>query len=485
MPISVPPSLRPSIPKPPEVVDRDAVWGALSDMWHRPEAALLMGLGRRRAGKSWVLARFARAVHGIYYQATKRTETEQLAALSQLVGERFGDAALSQGVAFPHWDALFGYLTRQAAGGPLLLVLDEFPYLAEAAPALPSILQAVWDHQWSGAQVKVILNGSHISAMRRLEASDQPLYGRRTGRLQFPPFTLEHVPAFVPGYGARDVLRTYGIFGGLPGHLALLRPDESLAANVARLILDPGGRLADDAERLLDGFLGEADVHYSILQAIANGQHTWSRITSRVGKPGGSLSRPMRWLEEMQVVARHVPITDDPRTSRRASYRLADPYLAFWHRFVAPLVAAGETSLTSPDALWSARIAPALNDHMGHVFEELCRGWAARSTRLPFRPVRVGAWWDGTSEHEIDVVALGPDRELLVGECKWGPVDDHDLVRLRARATRLHAELPASAQGGPLIVACFSARGEWGPGVARDIASGAVQGVRGEELLAG
>ena len=170
----------------------------------RPDPALLFGVDRRRAGKSWVLARFARAVEGIYYQATRRTETEQLAALSLIIGRRFTDTAPLRGVSFPTREDLFAYLTVHAARTPLLVVLDEFPYLAETAPALPSILQDVWDHQWINTQIKVVRNGSHISAMRRLEEADQPLYGRRTGRLVFPPFHVEHVRAFVPGYDIRD-----------------------------------------------------------------------------------------------------------------------------------------------------------------------------------------------------------------------------------------------------------------------------------------
>ena len=483
MPSRLAPPNATAVPKPDDVVDRDAVWTELSRIWTRPDPALLFGVGRRRAGKSWVLARFARAVEGIYYQATRRTETEQLAALSLIIGRRFNDTALLRGVSFPTWEDLFAYLTVHAARTPLLVVLDEFPYLAEAAPALPSILQDVWDHQWLNTQIKVVLNGSHISAMRRLEEADQPLYGRRTGRLVFPPFHVEHVRAFVPDYDARDVLRTFGIFGGLPGHLAALQPEDDLATNVARLILDPSGRLADDAERVLDAFLNDADIHYSIIQAIATGEHTWTNITQRVGKPSGSLSRPMKWLEEMQFVARIVPITENARTSRRTRYRIADPYIAFWHRFIAPLLATGETSLTSADALWAGRVAPSLNDYMGRPFEEACRAWVGRTARLPFRPSRVGTWWDSTSQNEIDIVALGAQRELLVGECKWGRVDDDDLKTLRTRAALLHAELPAAAQGGAVVLACFSASGDWGPGVAREIQAGAVLGLTAEDLL--
>ena len=70
--------------------------------------------------------------------------------------------------------------------------------------------------------------------MQRLEQADQPLYGRRTGRLMFPPFTHEYASAFVPAYTARERLITFSIFGGLPGHLALLDAKRGLAANVVR-----------------------------------------------------------------------------------------------------------------------------------------------------------------------------------------------------------------------------------------------------------
>jgi uncharacterized protein len=469
--------------RPGDIVDRDQVWRTLVEAWKSDGPELLVGLGRRRAGKSWVLARFARSVGGLYYQATRRTEADQLAVLSRIVGEHYGDPALSRGVPFPDWEALFAYLTQKAGGEAFLLVIDEFPYLAEAAPALPSILQATWDHEWSSSKARVVLNGSHITAMKRLEEADQPLYGRRTRRLTFPPFEAQDVRAFVPRYSTRETLLAYGIFGGLPGHLGLVRPDQDLKANVSRLLLDPDGRLADEAERMLDAFLGDADIHYSILQAIAQGERKWNRISSRLGKPGGSLSRPMRWLEGMHLVRRLVPVTDNPETSKRTLYSLSDPYVGFWHRFIAPLRATGELSLATPEALWEGRIKPGLDDYMGPVFEDACRAWVARAEALPFRPSRLGAWWDSTSEDEVDVVALGPTDEVLVGTCKWGAVSDRDLAALRTSAAALMPELPSSHQSGAMTYACFSARGAWGPAVAGEIEAGSVLGFTGEDLL--
>lgn len=435
-----------SVEKPTEIVDRQREWEDLVSVWQNQRPELVFALGRRRVGKSFLLTRFANAVGGIYYQATQRTEAEQLAQLSRIVGRHFQDAALLRGVPFSDWEGLFEYLADRAGDRPLLLVLDEFPYLTSAAPALASIIQKLWDHRLAETRVKLVLSGSHITAMRRFEGADQPLYGRRTHRLLVQPFSYADVGSFVSTYSARDQLLAYGAFGGLPGHLALLDPKEDVAANVARTMLTPSGRMSDDAQHMLDAFVSEAEVHYSIIHAVATGDRTWSRITSRLGKSSGSLSRPMRWLEEMQVVRRAVPVTEkNPSKSKKAIYHVTDPYLAFWHRFVAPHVAAGTLGLVEPQVLWKESVAPYLNDYMGPMFEQACREYivADPGERMPFPPLRVGSWWNHDGTEEVDVVALGKDGQLLVGECKWGATAEADLRNLMRRA-----ELIAQDMGG-------------------------------------
>ncbi|MFV1959853.1 MAG: ATP-binding protein [Planctomycetota bacterium] len=327
----------------------------------------------------------------------------------------------------------------------------------EAAPALPSILQAFLDHEGRASKLKIALCGSAIATMKRLEGPDQPLYARRTARLHLRPFAARDVRAFFPGHPARDRARTYGVFGGLPGHLALLDPDRDFEANVAAHVLDPASRLYDEAQHMLDAFLGEAQVHYSILEAIASGQATWGGITKTVGKTSGSVSRPMDWLTEMEIVRRVVPITErDPSKTKRAVYRISDPYVTFWHRFVGPIVRRGGTWLAAPDDLYRTRIAPRLDDHMGPVFEEMCRESLSRLVGLPFSPYEVGEWWGRGSTEQIDVVAFGEGDEVLVGEVKWGHVDRHDLGLLRRRSTALKKEIGPSAR---MHLALFSGRG--------------------------
>ena len=468
--------------KPAEIVDRDREWETLRTLWGSGKPELAFVVGRRRIGKSFILGRFAREVDGLYYQATRRTEAEQLSKLSNAIGEHFGDRALRQGVSFPDWEALLGYLTERAGAKPFLLVLDEFPYMIDAAPALPSILQDWWDHHWPSTQFKLALSGSHITAMRQLEAAQQPLYGRRTRRLILAPFGPSDVSAFVPKYDPVARLEAYGIIGGLPGNLSLLDPALDLAHNAAALLLDPAGRLVDEAQHMLDAFLGDAAVHYSIVEAVATGDHTWKGIASRIGRSGGSMTRPLEWLIDMHVVTRTVPITEkDPRKSRRALYRVTDPYVAFWHRFVAPLAAVGSIGLVDPLVLWHDVVAPQIPDYMGFAYEEACRHAVRHALlALPLTPVRVGEWWDRTSTQQIDLVALGGKRELFVGECKWGDVTTRDLEALEHRAQLLATELGGARR---IHLAVFSANARFDAGVKAAIKAGQVQGYTAADIV--
>ncbi|MEM7786880.1 MAG: ATP-binding protein [Bacteroidota bacterium] len=432
------------VPKPSDVLDRDREWSTLARAVEEPGPGLVLVVGRRRAGKSFLLTRFARVTGGLYVQATRKTEREQLLDVSRALGERFDDAALRR-VSLPDWEAVLDYVVERAAGERFAFVLDEFPYLADAAPALPSVIQAWWDHRAPGTRVTLVLSGSHVSAMNRLVGADQPLYGRRTARVDVRPFDGVDAARFAPGWSARDKVRLYAVFGGLPGHLALVDPERTLGENVARHVLDASGRLYDEAAYAFDAFLSDAAVHYSVVEAVASGERRWSRITSRVGKQTSALKRPLDWLLDMGVVERVAPITEYPRPNpKRVQYRLSDPYLAFWHRFVADVKGRGLASLIEPETLWSRTVEPRLDEvHVAGVFEDVCRQWVARRassddgalSRLPFAPVQVGSWWAGDASEEVDVVALDGKGGLLVGECKWGRADGRDLDTLVRRGT--------------------------------------------------
>jgi AAA+ ATPase superfamily predicted ATPase len=430
------------IEKPDDILDRQAEWAELVDLVGSDSAELVFMHGRRRVGKSWMLQRFARAAGAIYYQATRGTAPQQINELTEVVAEYFDDVALQSGAQLSEWTDLFRYIGDKVDGDGTILIIDEFPYLLDDSPELTSVLQAQWDQQWKDSGFKLLLCGSHIKMMKQLEEHDQPLHGRRTARLKVSPFIYRDLESIVPNYDTQDLFRTYGIFGGVPGHLDHLDPQASLRENVGRLMLRPSRRLYDEARHILDGFGKSADVHYSTLFTIATGAHTWGEIKGNVDRSGGSLRPVIEWLEDLELIEREVPVTkDQPHKTKVSQYRITDPYLRFWYRFIQPIYSSGSVGMASPEALWRKRIEPGLDDYMGSVFEDVCRDFARHLLDLPLEPVRVGRWWTRKSDEEVDILVRGVDDELFVGECKWGTVTGKDLQKLKQRGRKIAEEI--------------------------------------------
>jgi len=127
-------------------------------------------------------------------------------------------------------------------------------------------------------------------------------------------------------------------------------------------------------------------------------------------------------VAQSQLVRTAAPVSEPLQATeafRSSRYHLADPYLRFYFRFIAPNLGLVEQELT--DLLWE-RMAEQFRAFVGGTaFEELCRGWTlaqARAGTLPFLPEIVGSHW--ARDVQVDVVAVNwRERAILLGECKW------------------------------------------------------------------
>ena len=278
--------------------------------------------------------------------------------------------------------------------------------------------EKVWDECLQHTRLMLILCGSHIGMMEReVLLYRAPLYGRRTGQVHLRPLPLRATVAFFPRYNPVQQIEAYAVLGGTPAYLAQFDDREPLLANIERHILDPGSYLYLEPQFLLREELREPRNYFAILQAIAQSRTRLNEIAQATGLGRQTISRYLAILQDLHLVERQVPATERrPDKSRKGIYRLRDPFLRFWFRFVAPHFSTLEGGDTAPTA---RLVAKELRTFTGPVFEDLCRDWVmeqAATGRLPFVPERTGAWW-GRHE-EIDIMAIGEDAALF-GECKW------------------------------------------------------------------
>jgi len=221
----------------------------------------------------------------------------------------------------------------------MVVVLDEFTYLTEVAPALPSLLQAIWDNQLQHTQIMLVLCGSYIGLMERQALTySAPLYGRRTAQIYLQPFSFYQACAFLPNYSAEDRVRAYAVVGGMPAHLEGWDDTLTVADNIERLILQPEVPLYDERRLLLRQELRDPHNYFSILRALAAGRTRLGKIaqTARI-ESMPLVSKYLSTLRDLRLVERRVPVTETPARSRRGIHQIADNYLRFWFRFVQPL----------------------------------------------------------------------------------------------------------------------------------------------------
>src|SRR4051794_7213498 len=125
--------------KPKRIFARDVEWGHLTAFASGSPGHPQLGVvsGRRRQGKTYLVEALAEQTDGLYFGATQATETESLALFAAALGRHLEMAAPPR---LNSWDEAIGFLfSMERSAGPI--VIDEFPYLSKASPALPSILQ--------------------------------------------------------------------------------------------------------------------------------------------------------------------------------------------------------------------------------------------------------------------------------------------------------------------------------------------------------
>jgi AAA+ ATPase superfamily predicted ATPase len=417
-------------------VDRETELALLEKHYASHQAEFFVLYGRRRVGKTELLAHFCEGKRHIFFVADQVPEQSLRASLSVAVNDLiFGPGQV--GAVYNTWDDLFSTLAQQAQSERLVVVIDEFPYLVAAHPPLGSILQRIWDHTLKNTQIMLILNGSYIGMMEETILGYQaPLYGRRTAQYLLEPLNFFDAQHFFLPYGSEDRLRTYAVYGGTPAYLQTLNSELSLAENIQEGILRRGSILYDEVRFILQQELREPRNYFAVMQAIASGNTRQNEIKLAAGLD--NIAPYLDTLRQLHLVERAVPVTETkPHKSRRGIYRLKDPYVRFWFCFVLPNRSQLERG--AGQMVYDSAIQPALDHYTSLTFEQVCCQYFWRkglAGELSFIPQKIGGWWK--AHQEVDLVLLG-DQQLMMAECKWSsrPVGTDVFRNLEAKTNHV------------------------------------------------
>jgi AAA+ ATPase superfamily predicted ATPase len=403
-------------------IGREAEMAKLEALYKEPGFQMPVIYGRRRVGKTRLLQEFCAGKKCVFYTAIEQNDGEALRLFSRALLEALPGEASSYIDSFDSWDSAFRYAADFARTERLILAIDEYPYLAGANSALPSILQRAIDHYFSAGSLFLVLCGSSMSFMENEVLNyKSPLYGRRTAQLKIQPLDCFDSIKFLPGWEEAERLMAYGITGGIPQYLLAAARHDSFREAVVEEFLTGSGVLYEEPANLMKQEMREPAVYNSVIRAVAGGASRQSEISDRVGMPSGSAANYIRALADLDIIEKERPFGD--KSPRRVVYRVKDHLFRFWHRFIPaalPMIGMG-----MPSEAYDMLIAPNYSEYFGPVFEEICRQYLVRRNRkrsLGDIYTNFSRWW-GTNpatkqQEEIDIVGAG-ENGALFGECKW------------------------------------------------------------------
>jgi hypothetical protein len=423
------------------LVNREPELRRLRAHWAAVEAGaarLVVVTGRRQVGKTFLLSHQVDVVakgsgpsRALLFTALPgASERQQLDAFATTMRQQFDEPFLPD--RFDRWDAALRWLASTAAVSPVLVVIDEFPYLLESTPTMPGHLQQLWDEVRRTSvppRLMLVLTGSSVAVMRAMSGSTGALFGRLDDELRIDPFDLPAAAEVLDRLEPATVLEAYAACGGYPHHLTTWDQRASTTENLQRLIFSPGGLLLRNGAQLIAD-VPEDGGYRRTLHAIGSGAHESSRVAASAGQ---RVERPIELLERATLVRLDRPLGSPDRTPGR--WELTDAFLRGWYE----LCWADQERI---EAGLGERIAEARagrwQRHLGWVFEEQARAHAIRQAAAGELPseARYGRWWSTRgAQVEIDILGMVGGRTLVIGEARWDarPLSGRVLEELKAK----------------------------------------------------
>lgn len=392
----------------------------LNNLYAQGIFQLFILYGRRRVGKTTLLAEFCKDKDTIFFAAEQDSEKGNLDKFSELIFSHYGETTLSP---FLSWDNAITFVDERQGDKPLVLVFDEFPYLAKNNKKILSNLQHLIDHKLQYGKLFIILCGSYMSFMEKEVLGEKsPIFGRRTAQLKLKPFTYDIATQFVSDCTNEQKCEYYGAVGGTAQYLGRLRSDANFEKNISNLFLNNTGYLYEEPRLLLRQEIQEPAIYNAIIEAIACGASKSNEIATKTGEEQAKCLKYIQTLCDLDILYKETPFGEKD-SSRKTIYGISDFMFRFWYKYVFNNRSLLETG--AAQIVYEKKIKPDYSQYMGLVFERICKEFMEKenvSGSLPILFSSIGRWWgtDVKKKKEVEIDLIAQDgKKYMIGECKW------------------------------------------------------------------
>lgn len=344
----------------------------LKEALRSPEAEMLAVIGRRRIGKTFLVAsvykkELAFEITGVQDASRSqqlRTFADQLRYLAEVEISPPKD-----------WlDAFFmlrKHLEPKMGKKKVVLFFDELPWLATPRSGFLKALGYFWNSWASRQNMVLVICGSAASWMiKKVVNNKGGLHNRITKYIHLKPFTLAETEVYFKARGIRlnryQIVQLYMALGGVPHYLKEVKKGKSAVQNIDQILFSEASFLKNEFSRLYPALFDNADHHIAIIRALAKKRQGLARqqIIQLAKTPqGGATTTVLDELLQSGFIGAYYPLG---KKKKEMLYRLTDEYSLFYLQFIENKQNEGSgtwmrLSQTQEYAAWS-----------GYTFESIC-----------------------------------------------------------------------------------------------------------------
>lgn len=396
------------------MVGRTTELRELEKFYRRDGNQLVVLYGRRDSGKRELLWNFLQKKKFVYYGARQASTDLQRQMFGREIEQKYKIK-----IQDFQYDTFFNRI-RSGDGSKLVLVIDDFEYIAKKDVEFVASIGRLKDKKLYPGPVLILLCSSSIAWVENdMVACLGPCARKVTGTLKVGELGFVDVVKMLPDYGVRECIQVYGILGGIPGYLKQWDTRQDLKENVCRHILLEGGFLYREAQQYISEELRELSVYNTILQAIASGRRKLNDLFQYTGFSRAKISVYLKNLMAFDVVEKVYSFeTGGWENAQKGLYRIKNTYVHFWYKFVYPNLS--DLYLLPARKFFELHIEPGLEEYLNECFRRVCMEYLQLMSmvkQLPIEIHKIGTWVG--KQGSIDIVAQNAVRERIVGLCNW------------------------------------------------------------------
>ncbi len=345
----------------------------LIDTYKSSKSALVIIYGRRRIGKSILIHEFTQDKPALCFEALESAQTqEQIDHFTTQLKLQL-TSPLFANLSFNRWEDAFNFITEycKTQEQKLIISFDEFQWMAAGRTKLVTLIKFYWDNYWKQHNTMLILCGSIASYMVNRVIKSKALYGRSSLEIKLDELSsYESYQLLKKKRSWEETLQYLLILGGIPKYLEEINTNKSLPQNINDLFFKRNSIFRNELDKIFYAQFKAPQKYRKIVSLLSSGPMTLDAIATKLkASSGGSLKSYLDHLQLAGFIRAISPFGKKPNSKYKA-YKLSDPYLIFYFKFIEPNLSSIEDN-TSRN-LFNLLVEKHWQSWLGIRFESFC-----------------------------------------------------------------------------------------------------------------